>query len=39
LKSNFETKFVYDASKQYVFILRGKNDFGTIEEKTLQACT
>jgi hypothetical protein len=35
LKSNFQTKIAYDASKQHVFILRGKNGFGTIEEKTL----
>jgi hypothetical protein len=35
LKSNFHTKIAYDASKQHVFILRGKNGFGTIEEKTL----
>jgi hypothetical protein len=35
LKSNFQTKIAYDASKQHVFILQGKNGFGTIEEKTL----
>jgi hypothetical protein len=35
LKSNFQTKIAYDASKQHVFILRGKNGFGTIEEKIL----
>jgi hypothetical protein len=28
---------MYGACTQHVFILWGKNDFGTIEEKTLQA--
>jgi hypothetical protein len=35
LKSSFQTKIAYDASKQHVFILRGKNGFWTIEEKTV----